>query len=246
VTSRPGALSLRARCGVAIAGSAPRRTARGTPAGLLAGLAAVAVLLAGCESGGEDPPATSTTGATGTAAASPPPLAAAECVSLEHEGQRLGVTMPAGFSVATPPSNAAELADTQHVNLLSLAQRPESGRALPTAMIAVYGYGRGEAEGQRALELSVLNLKLLSGGSSRTNPITATPATVAGTQGSAGGDVDARALDFTGQDALDSPLRWWTVPTDDGLFVVTLATSTPDLDRQYAAELLSGLKPGGC
>jgi hypothetical protein len=224
-------------------GRRPRR-ARAAAGGLLAGLA-VAVLLAGCTDGDEQAP-TGTPSASGGASASPEPLAAAECVPLEHEGQRLGVTMPAGFSVATPPPDAAELADIYHVNLLSLAQRTESGRTLPTAMIAVYGYGRGEAEGQRALELSVLNLKDLTGGSSRGNPITATPTTVAGTQGSAGGDGDARALDYNAPDAVDSPLRWWTLPTDDGVFVVGLATTTPELDRQYAAEVVAGLKPGGC
>jgi hypothetical protein len=113
-------------------------------------------------------------------------------------------------------------------------------------MIAVYGYGRGEAEGQRALELSVLNLKGLTGGSSSGNPIRATPTTVAGVAGSAGGDEDPRALDYNAPDAVDSPLRWWTVPTDDGVFVVTLATTTPELDRQFATELPAGLKPGGC
>jgi len=231
------------------AGAAGRRRPRRAPAaaGLLAGLAAVTGLLAGCDGGSDDTPSASgTASASGGASASPSPLASAECVSLEHEGQRLGVTVPAGFSVATPPPNAAELTDIYHVNLLSLAQRSESGRTLPTAMIAVYGYARGEPEGQRALELSVLNLKDLAGGSSRGNPIRATPTTVAGVQGSAGGDGDPRALDYNSPDAVDSPLRWWTLPTDDGLFVVTLATATPELDRQYSAELPAGLKPGGC
>jgi hypothetical protein len=208
-----------------------------------AALLAVAGLLAGCDTGGDDDPDTT---ATTSAAASPAPLTEARCEALEHEGQRLGVTMPAGFSVATPPVKEAAKAEPFDVNLLSLARLPQAGRELPTAMIAVYGYGPGEAEGQRALELSVLNLKGLSGGSSRGRPITATPTTVAGTQVSAGGDVDARALDYNAPDSVDSPLRWWTVPTDDGLFVVTLATTTPELDKQYAAELPAGLKPGGC
>ena len=222
---------------------APGRRPHRAAAGVLAGLAAVAAL-AGCQGDGDTASATDTP--TASTSASPPALTSAECVPIEHEGQRLGVTVPAGFSVATPPVDAAERAKAGHVNLLSLAQLAESGRRLPTAMIAVYGYGRGEAEGQRALELSVLNLKGLTGGSSSGNPIRATPATVAGAEGSAGGDGDPRALDYNAPDAVDSPLRWWTVPTDDGVFVVTLATTTPELDRQYATELPAGLKPGGC
>jgi hypothetical protein len=30
------------------------------------------------------------------------------------------------------------------------------------------------------------------------------------------------------------------------VFIVTLATTTPELDEQYSAELLAGLKPAAC
>jgi len=213
----------------------PRRVSR-----LVTGLAVVAGTLAGCAGGGEpagtaDRPTTSAT-----------PLASPACVTIEHEGRKLGVTVPAGFTVATPPPEAADIADTYRVNLLSLAQRAERGRTLPTAMLAVYGYGRGEREGQSALEASVLNFKNDTGGSSRGNPISATPTTVAGTQGAAGGDQDARALDYNAPDQVDSMLRWWIIPTDDGLFIVALGTATTELDARYSVEIPAGLTLGGC
>jgi hypothetical protein len=201
-------------------------------------LTGVAVVLAGCDSGDDASRTPERPSAT--------PLANAECVTVEHENQKLGVTVPAGFTVTTPPDNAAELADTYKVNLLSLAHRTESGDSVPTAMLAVYGYGPGEREGQSALEASVLNFKQQTGGTSRGNPISATPTPVAGTQGSAGGDKDSRALDPNAQDTVDSTLRWWTVPAPEGLFVVTLATATTDQDTRYSTEVPAGLTLGGC
>ena len=206
----------------------------------LIGVALVAGLLASCDSGRDS---SSTSEQTTTSAV---PLASSECVAVEHKGQKLGVTVPAGFTVATPPENAADIADTYKVNVLSLAQRMESDRTLPVAMLAVYGYGRGEREGQSALEASVLNFKRLTGGVNVGNPISATPTTVAGTQGSAGGHGDSRALDYNAPDQVDSTLRWWLVPTGDGLFIVTLATLTPELDARYSAEIPAGLALAGC
>ncbi|OLF18764.1 hypothetical protein [Actinophytocola xanthii] len=201
--------------------------------------AVVAGLLAGCDSDDASEP-------TQVPSSSGRPLVDAKCVHVEHAGRELGVTVPAGFTVATPPASSAEIRETYRVNLLSLAERPEDGRTLPTAMLAVYGYGPGEREGQNALELSVLNFKQATGGSSRGEPISATPTTVAGLPGSAGTDTDPMALDYNSTDAADSRLRWWTLSPDDGLFIVTLATTTPDLDEQYAAEIPAGLRPGGC
>jgi hypothetical protein len=209
------------------------RTAVG---GLLVG---AACLVAGCDPA---PPADESDQRT----TSPAPLASAECVPLEHEGRKLGVTVPAGFAVNTPPDGAEEIRDTYEVNLLSLANRPEAGRALPVAALAVYGYGTDEREGQSALEASVLNFKKLTGGINQGNPIAATPTTVAGAPGSAGGHADSRALDYNAPDDVDSTLRWWTVSVDGGLFVVTLATATPELDQQYAADIPANLKTGGC
>jgi hypothetical protein len=207
---------------------------------LLIGVAVVTSVLAGCDSG------RGLSAASEPATHSPAPLADAKCLTIEHETQKLGVTVPAGFTVATPPENAAELADTYKVNLLSLAQRPENGATLPTAMLAVYGYGPGEREGQSALEASVLNLTALTGGSSRGKPITTTPTSVAGKQGAAGAKGDSRALVYNAPDDVDSMLRWWTIPTDGGLFIVTLATVTPELDEQYTTEISAGLTLGGC
>jgi len=218
-------------------GSRPRRVPR-LLAGVVAGVVVAAGVLAGCD---DSSPASSQPPST-----SAKPLANAKCVTLEHKGQKLGVTMPAGFTVATPPPQAEDVADTYLVNLLSLAQLPESGRTLPTAMIAVYGYGRGEREGQSALEASVLNFKQNTGGSSRGKPITATPTTVAGTQGTAGSDVDPRALDYNAPTNEDSVLHWWTIPTDDGLFIVALATITAEMDARYSTEVPAGLTLGGC
>lgn len=203
---------------------------------LLIGVAVVTSVLAGCDSEGDSPGAERTT-------ASPPPLANATCVTVKHENQKLGVTVPAGFAVATPPDNAPDLADTYRVNLLSLAQRPEDYGTQPTAMLAVYGYGPGEREGQSALEASVLNFTALTGGSSQGEPITTAPTPVAGTQGSAGTKSDARALDYNPPDTM---LRWWVIPTDGGLFIVAFAAVTPELDEQYTNEVLAGLTLGGC
>jgi hypothetical protein len=199
--------------------------------------AVAAAMLVGC-TGGSDPSRVSER-PTATATA----LANATCVTLEHEDQRLGVTVPAGFTVTTPPDNAAELADVYRVNLLSLAQRKEFEATPPTAMLAVYGYGRDEREGQSALEATVLNFTGITGGVNQANPISATPTTVAGARGAAGSRTDSRALDSNPPDAT---LRWWMVPTDDGLFIVTLATATPDLDARYSTEVPTGLTPGGC
>jgi hypothetical protein len=165
---------------------------------------------------------------------------------LEHKGQKLGVTVPADFSVATPPDIAADMADTYRVNILSLARRMETNRILPIAMLAVYGYDRSEREAQSALEASVLNFTSLTGGIHQARPISATPAPVAGTQGAAGGYGDSRALDYNAPDYVDTMLRWWTIPTGDGLFVVTFAAVTPELDAQYATEIPAGLTLGGC
>lgn len=203
---------------------------------LLVGAVVVGVL-AGCDDGGDSSSAPEQPTASAT------PLASAECVTVEHEDQKLGVTVPASFTVTTSPENAAEIADTYKVNLLSVARRTDSDHTPPTAMLAVYGYGPGEREGQSALEASVLNFKKNTGGVNQGNPISATPTTVAGTQGSAGGHTDSRALDSNPPDTM---LRWWVVPTDDGLFVVILASATTELDARYSTEIPAGLTLGGC
>jgi hypothetical protein len=167
-------------------------------------------------------------------------------VTVEHKGMRLGVTMPEGFTVATPPEMAVDAAEIYRVNVLSLAQRMKRTRTLPIALVAVYGYSRDEREEQSALEASVLSLKRLTGGVNVGNPIAATPTAVAGTQGSAGGHGDSRALDYHAPDFVDTMLRWWLIPTGDGLFIVTLATLTPELDARYSAEIPAGLSLAGC
>ena len=199
--------------------------------------AVAAAVLVGCTGGGDSSRGSARPTATATS------LTSATCVTLEHEDQKLGVTVPAGFTVTTPPAKAAEIAEDYRVNLLSLAQRKEFDATPPTAMLAVYGYGRGEREGQSALEASVLNFTGITGGVNHGEPISATPTTVAGTQGAAGSHTDSRALDYNPPDAT---VRWWMIPTDDGLFIVTLATATNELDAQYSTEVPSGLTLGGC
>lgn len=201
------------------------------------GVIVVAGMLAGCD-GADDP-----SSEPGQPTASATPLARAECVSVEHKDQKLGVTVPANFTVTAPPENAAETADTYKVNLLAIAQQTDSGHTPPTAMLAVYGYGPGEREGQSALEASVLNFKKNTGGINQGNPISATPTEVAGTQGATGGHTDSRALDYNPPDSM---LRWWVIPTDDGLFIITLATATTELDAQYSTEVPAGLTLDGC
>jgi hypothetical protein len=198
----------------------------------LTGLAVVAGVLAGCDS----------SGAPRETTASAPPLANDECVTVEHKGQKLGVTVPAGFSVTTPPEGAAEIADVHELSLVFLARRTDFSHMPPTGLLAVYGFGPGEREGQRALEAAVLTFVGSTGGAAD-NPISATPTTVAGTQGAAGGETDSQALDATAPDAM---LRWWAVPTEDGLFVVALATDMPELDAEYSTEVPDGLTLGGC
>jgi hypothetical protein len=211
------------------------RTAR---AAGLAGVLAVAGLAA-C--GGDDAPVTAATAPAGQATPR-----RGTCVTVEHRGLRLGVTVPAGFAASSSPAGAAELAESDRVNLLTTARRTEPGRDLPTVVLAVFGYGPGEREGRDALEASVLSFKRMVGGTSEDDPVVAEPARVAGVSGTAGGGQDDEALDYTHPDAVPSPLRWWTVPAGGGEFVVALGSSTVTLDQQYARQVAKGLRTGGC
>jgi hypothetical protein len=55
---------------------------------LLTGVALVTAMLAGCDSGDDSSSASEPTTTSAT------PLASAKCVTVEHKGQKLGVTVP--------------------------------------------------------------------------------------------------------------------------------------------------------
>jgi hypothetical protein len=228
-------------------GPRARDSARRTLAGLLAAPAALA-LLAGC--GGAEPttasPAPSAPAATpsGPAQESIVTTTKPTCSVVEHGGQRLGMTVPAGFMIISTPRGAGDFADS--VNIVSVVQWREAAATSPGVVLVVYAYAGGEPRGAKALESSVRNFRSLVGAGSATAPVTAKPATVAGVTGSAGGETDAVAMDFQSPDGKPSPLHWWTVPTAGGEFVLAFGARDAALDARFAPQLLKGLKTGGC
>jgi hypothetical protein len=202
-----------------------------------------ALALAACDDGGGGGGATATTAPTPSGS---PKVTSDTCVPLEHAGKTLGFTVPAGFSVESPPAVAAELAQTYKVNLLSLASLGESGGKVPTVAVAVFGFGKDDPEVGDALGASMRRFTNLVGGTNRT-AVTATPTTVAGVPGSAGSSQDNRALDYSASDDVPTPVHFWTVPTTDhGVFVVAMAAKTAALDGEYRPKVEGGLKVGGC
>jgi hypothetical protein len=169
-----------------------------------------------------------------------------ECTPVEHGGERLGVTVPAGFSVTTTPSGSEGLTESQDVDLLAVAQHRDATGRLPTVVVAVYAYAAGEGAGQEGLRASVANFRTLVGADDASAPVTAKPATVAGRRGSAGGAEDETAMDFQEPDGEPSPLHWWTVSSGRGQFVVLMGSRDAATDHRYAPQFLSGLKAGGC
>jgi hypothetical protein len=227
-----------------------RSSARRTLAGLLATPAALA-LLAGC--GGAEPTTARPSSSVEPAPAASPSGPAQEsivtttkptCSVVEHGGQRLGVTVPAGFMIISTPRGAGDFADS--VNIVSVVQWREEAATSPGVVLVVYAYAGGEPRGVTALESSVRNFRSLVGAGSATAPVTAKPATVAGVTGSAGGETDAVAMDFQSPDGKPSPLHWWTVPTTGGEFVLAFGARDAALDARFAPQLLKGLKAGGC
>jgi hypothetical protein len=170
----------------------------------------------------------------------------ATCNVVEHGGQRLGVTVPAGFMVTATPDGAGDFAGSG-VNILTVVQRREPATATsPGVVLVVYGYAGDEPRGTAALALSVRNFKTLVGARGAADPVTAAPATVGGVAGSAGGATDPVAMDFQSPDGKPSPLHWWTVPTAGGEFVLAFAARDAALDATFAPQLRKGLKAGGC
>ena len=217
----------------------------------LAGLLVAAGLLAGCageptrgQAGPSSPAATPAT--------SEPPqestreTVTTECTLVERRGRRLGVTVPAGFSVTTTPQGGGDYAASQQVNLLAVAQRRNAGGELPVVVVVVYGYGPGERPGTDALAASVRNFRQLVGAEDPAGAVAARPATVAGRRGSAGGGSDATAMDFQSPDGKPAPLHWWSVPADGGQFVVARGARDATRDRRFATAFREGLKAGGC
>lgn len=198
-------------------------------------VAALPVLIAGCTGGSGD----------GVATASPTEAGRVTCSDLVHQGRHLGLTVPAGFAVTDQPKVGQDAAEAARVNVIGEAKSP-ANQPVPSVQILVFGYGTGERSGQSALEASVLAFKNAVGGSSSGDPIVATPTTIAGVAGTAGGGQDDRALDYTDPDSIPTPLRWWTVKVDEVQFVITMAARTDDLDSRYAPQVLDGLHPGGC
>jgi len=227
---------------------APARRAR---AGLLLAVPLAAAALAGCASA--KPAAAPSAGATPSASASATaPVQESTvtttkptCSVIDRKGQRLGVTVPAGFMVTSTPDGAGDFAQSG-VNILSVAQWRDTTDKGPAVVLVVYGYGAGEASGARALESSVRNFRLLVGARDTTAAVTAKPATVAGRPGSAGGASDAAAMDFQWPDGKPAPLHWWTVPTPAGEFVVAVGARDAALDAKYTPQVLRGLKADGC
>jgi hypothetical protein len=231
---------------VSPADDVPARRLRAVPLALLT-LAA----LTGCA--GDEPAATPSTtasaapaaSATGPAQESIVTTTKPTCSVVEHDGQRLGVTVPAGFMVTSTPRGAGDFAQSG-VNIVSVAQWRDTTDRGPGVVLVVYAYGEGEARGATALESSVRNFKALVGARNATAPVTAKPATVAGRPGSAGGETDPVAMDFQWPDGKPSPLHWWTVPTPKGEFVLAFGARDTALDTRYAPQIRSGLKADGC
>jgi hypothetical protein len=223
-----------------------------TSARPLAGLLFAAGLLTGCA--GE--PATDRAAPSSPAAAtSDPPqestreTTATECLLVERKGLRLGVTVPAGFSVTTTPQGGGDYAPSQQVNLLAVAQRRNASGELPVVVVVVYGYGPGERSGTDALEASVRNFRQLVGSDDAGGAVAARPTTIAGRRGSAGGAADATAMDFQSPDGKPASLHWWSVPAgqeSQGQFVVAMGARDDTSDRRFATAFRNGLKAGGC
>jgi hypothetical protein len=216
------------------------------PTRSLAALLLAAALAAGCSGGDQGPVADAAPATSG-----PPQqestreTTTTECTPVERQGRRLGVTVPAGFSVTSTPQGGGDSAGSQ-VNLLAVAQRRSSDGELPLVVVVVYGYGPGERSGTDALEASVRNFRQLVGADHPDGPVTARPATVAGRPGSAGGDDDPTAMDFQSPDGRPSPLHWWSVPSDGGQFVVAMGSRDAATDDRFAGAFRKGLKAGGC
>ena len=227
-------------------------TRRARAAALLLAVPVAAAALAGCAS--EKPaarPSASVTPSTSASATAPSQESTVTttkptCGVVEHAGQRLGVTVPAGFMVTSTPAGAGDFAQTSGVNIVSVAQWRDTTDKGPAVVLVVYAYGEGEARGAQALESSVRNFKALVGARSATAPVAAKPATVAGRPGSAGGETNAAAMDFQWPDGKPSALHWWTVPTPKGEFVVAFAARDAALDATYLPPILSGLRADGC
>ena len=217
----------------------------------LAGLLVAAGLLAGCageptrgQAGPSSPAATPAT--------SEPPqestreTVTTECTLVERRGRRLGVTVPAGFSVTTTPQGGGDYAASQQVNLLAVAQRRNASGELPVVVVVVYGYAPGERVGADALAASVRNFRQLVGADDADGPVAAKPATIGGERGSAGGADDATAMDFQSPDGKPAPLHWWSVPSDGAQFVVAMGARDEATDDRFATTVRNGLKAGGC
>ena len=229
-----------------------RRARAGRPLAVPLTLLTLAAL-AGCASeqgAGEPAPATASSApsasATGPAQESVVTTTKPTCGDVVHAGQRLGVTVPAGFMVTSTPRGAGDFAQTSGVNIRSVAQWRDTTNRGPAVVLVVYAYGEGEARGAQALESSVRNFTALVGARSATAPVAAKPATVAGRPGSAGGETNAAAMDFQWPDGKPSALHWWTVPTPKGEFVLALGARDAALDARYVPQILSGLKADGC
>ena len=165
----------------------------------LTGLLLAAGLLTGCAG---EPAADRAAPSSPAAATSDPPqestreTTATECLLVDRKGLRLGVTVPAGFSVTTTPQGGGDYAPSQQVNLLAVAQRRNASGELPVVVVVVYGYGPGERSGADALEASVRNFRQLVGSDDAGGAVAARPTTIAGRRGSAGGAADETAMDF--------------------------------------------------
>lgn len=224
----------------------PRRARAGRRLAVPLALAATAALT-GCATPKPAPSASATPSPSATAPARESTVTTTKptCSVIDRKGQKLGVTVPAGFMVTSTPNGAGDFAQSG-VNILSVAQWRDSADKGPAVVLVVYAYGAGEASGAQALESSVRNFRLLVGARDTTAPVTAKPATVAGRPGSAGGGTDAAAMDFQSPDGKPAPLHWWTVPTPQGEFVVASGARDAALDRRYTPLILSGLKADGC
>ena len=215
----------------------------------LAGLLLAAGLLAGCageptgDKAGPSSPAAAVPATSGPPQESTRETTTTECTPVERQGRRLGVTVPAGFSVTVTPQGGG---DASQANLLAVAQRRNASGELPVVVVVVYGYAPGERVGADALAASVRNFRQLVGADDADGPVAAKPATIGGERGSAGGADDATAMDFQSPDGKPAPLHWWSVPSDGAQFVVAMGARDEATDDRFATTVRNGLKAGGC
>ena len=179
----------------------------------------------------------------------PRALTSPTCRTYTRTGQRIGITIPPGFTIHDTidyvgPGSTPNFTYTLE-NLLSQATLPApSGGTSLNALISLFSYGPHDLRDVEAIDRAVGIANTETGGTGIDPP--ATPTTIAGLPGKTGTFTDPDALTKNNPATTPAVVRYWLLNTADTQIIIVLISRTPDLDNRYTPQILTGLHPGGC